>query len=145
MTHVHQRLQAYLDGELAPSAARAVEDHVRQCADCRAELEATRAAWLAVDAATRPGLSRSVWPELAARLEERRAAGPWTWTQRGLAAAAAVAGLVVGLNLGGPAATGVVASEPSVVAAEADYLETSLPSLDQSWLLVADRDEDAGS
>ncbi len=145
MTHVHQRLQAYLDGELTPAEARALEDHVRRCADCRAGLEATRAAWAAVDAAVRPELSRSVWPELATRLERRRAAGRWTWPQRGLAAAAAVAGLVLGLSLGGPPAAGTRDGEPSVVAADTDYLETSLPSLDQSWLLAADVDEDAGS
>lgn len=35
-------LQAYLDGEIADAAARALSDHVAACAECAAELEALR-------------------------------------------------------------------------------------------------------
>ena len=36
---VHQLLGAYLLGGLEPDEARAFEDHLAGCADCRGELE----------------------------------------------------------------------------------------------------------
>ncbi len=43
MEHVLDWLQAYHDGELKNGQARRVEEHLAQCASCRAELEALQA------------------------------------------------------------------------------------------------------
>src|SRR5919199_1642583 len=40
--HVRDELSAYLDGELAPAARQAVDEHLAACAECRAELESLR-------------------------------------------------------------------------------------------------------
>lgn len=144
MKHVTHQIQAYLDGELAKSEAQALEKHVAGCDGCCAELEATRQLWSQVDQAGPLPIRTAVWPGLAEKMARRGQRGPWTWSQRGLAAAALVAGLVLGLQVGGSVETldldGVTVADVSE-----DYLEESLPSLDQLWLQVGDQDKDSGS
>jgi len=144
MKHVTHQIQAYLDGELARPEARAFEKHVAGCDGCRHELEATRQLWSQVDQAGPLPIRTTVWPGLAEKMARRGQRGPWTWSQRGLAAAALVAGLVLGLQVGGSVDSldldGVTVADGSE-----DYLEESLPSLDQLWLQVGDQDKDSGS
>ncbi len=142
MTHVDQRIQAYLDGELAAAERVSVEAHLEACPRCRQQLEATRELWDEVSAAAPAELRDPLWPGVATRLARQPARATWTWPQRGLAAAAAAAGVLIGLGLGGPIGG---AGEPETATASADYLEESLPSLDQMWLQLGDADEDAGS
>ncbi len=144
MKHVTHQMQSYLDGELTAAEAEVLESHVAGCSACRRELVATRQLWAQVDLAGPLPDQPAVWPGLADKLAQRRQRGTWTWSQRGLAAAALVAGLVVGLQFG----LSMGALDPDQVAVadgEEDYLEESLPSLDQLWLQLGDQDKESGS
>ena len=59
----HQRarelLSAYIDGELSPQEKALVEGHLRECADCRQELETLRRTVAILRDAPRPALPRS--------------------------------------------------------------------------------------
>lgn len=59
----HQRarelLSAYIDGELSPQEKALVEGHLRECADCRQELETLRRTVAILRDAPRPVLPRS--------------------------------------------------------------------------------------
>ncbi len=86
------RLSAYLDGEIAAAERGAIEQHVRACPACEAELAALRRLQEALDALTVPapaGLSLRVHQ----RLHPRRAV--W-WQAMSLAAS-----LVLGMLFGG--------------------------------------------
>ncbi len=143
MKHVDHQIQAYCDDELAPSLRAAFESHVRECAVCRGELEAARQLWAQVDTAAGALPSPEIWSGVAAQIGERGRRSPWTWTQRGLAVAATLAGVAIGFGLGGGDAA--VQGDPDTTTASTEYLEESLPSLDQLWLQLGDSDEDAGS
>lgn len=147
MKHVDHQIQAYCDDELPASSRQAFEDHVRQCAECRHALEASRRLWQDVVAAPQPEMRGSVWPAVARRLGprlgRRRSSAVWTWPQRGLAVAAVVAGILIGFRFGGP--TNPVSADAETITASADYLEESLPSLDQLWLELGSPDEDGES
>jgi putative zinc finger protein len=84
--HEHERLSAYLDGELPPEEMSAVAAHVAACPECAARL----AEFAAVDeaaaalAATAPsGYFEALPGRMRARLEPRRSAASrlpvWTW------------------------------------------------------------------
>jgi anti-sigma factor RsiW len=143
MTHITRQIQAYLDGELAPSLEPAFLAHIEHCDACRRELAAARKLWELVDQAASPAARGTVWPHVAARLEHRRRRVAWTWPQRGLAAAALAAGVVVGLQFGDPVDLATDTGLTTVVSE--DYLEDSLPTLDQVWLQLSDLDEDEES
>lgn len=139
MTHIDHRIGAYLDGELDADARRAFDDHVAACEPCRSALQQARDLWETVDMAGQaPRVD--LWPGVSARLDARRRR-PWTWAQRGLAAAAVAAGILLGLGLGGEAP----APRGADMAATDGYLESSLPSLDQLWLQLGDLDKDTES
>lgn len=76
--HPADRLSAYLDDELTPDDANAVEAHVQSCDACRSAVEDLRAlrvsavAWAAAPAAP----ARDLWPGIAARLSGPRATVP---------------------------------------------------------------------
>jgi len=101
-SHEHERLSAYLDGELAPEEISAVAAHVASCAECAAWL----AEFAAVDeaaaelAATAPsGYFEALPGRMRSRLEPRtarvRRLPVWTWA----AAAALLLAVVTPLTL----------------------------------------------
>ena len=99
--HEHERLSAYLDGELPPQEMSAVAAHVAACPECAARL----AEFAAVDeaaaalAATAPsGYFEALPGRMRTRLEPRRSARrlpAWTWA----AAAALLLAVVTPLTL----------------------------------------------
>lgn len=100
--HEHERLSAYLDGELPPAEMSAVAAHVAACPECAARL----AEFAAVDeaaaalAATAPsGYFEALPGRMRDRLEPRRAGArrlpAWTWA----AAAALLLAVVTPLTL----------------------------------------------
>jgi anti-sigma factor RsiW len=98
-------IQAYFDQDLSVEEAAVVQQHCRDCPDCRqalAELGAVKE-WLAAD---RPDeVPDPVWPALRTRLQREagRRIGPVF--ALGTAAACA-AGIVLGLLVGAPASVG---------------------------------------
>jgi hypothetical protein len=74
----HERTQAllpwYVNGTLEPEEHGAVEAHLAECAECRAELEAERV--LAAEAARVPMDAESGWATLRGRLDRQRAEPP---------------------------------------------------------------------
>ncbi len=136
-----QRLSAYLDGELPQAGAAAVEEHLRGCPQCAAELAALRALSHALD-----GLEGTAVPaRFAARV--RRAAEAKTARRRPIvlfggsstlsrvlmrvaAGLVAVAGIWVGLNVGGSAfAGGERTSSGTVDVAAQDEFDLQVESL----------------
>jgi anti-sigma factor RsiW len=142
MTHVTDRIQAWLDGELSPPDAARFQDHIQQCPHCRRELDACRRLWELVDTAAPVPELAPLWPRLAARLRPQARPQRWSWSYRGLAVAASAAGLLLGWQLGGP-----VASAPAHAGqtAEVGYLDADWPSLDQLWLQLENLNGEAGS
>jgi anti-sigma factor RsiW len=77
---MEDKLVEYLDGRAKPAARRAVEEHLIDCASCRAQAEEFRALWSALD--DLPVISPS--PAFDASLRARIAAEParrgfWGW------------------------------------------------------------------
>lgn len=130
MTHVVDRLQIYLDGELPAPAAREVAGHLRECAACREELAALQALWRSVDGAAPPPLPRSLWPRIRAARRGRTLDFPLDRLRRTLAAAAVLAGLVAGL-----AADRFlhVSRDGAATGLEASAAWNDLPTLDEVW------------
>mgnify|MGYP000126744046 CR=1 FL=1 len=77
MTHdrIGRQLSAYLDRELTPEEARAVERHLDGCPACREELEALRQTRALLRALPERPLPEDFWPELRRTLQ-RQAAAP---------------------------------------------------------------------
>lgn len=139
-------LSAYLDGELAPAAARRLEAHLAGCPECRrvqAELEAV-VGWAARYEGRLP--DRDPWPAIRAAIEERRvvawparaAAGSrFSWRQLIAAslvmAAAGAGGAWLAMRNGGPAVTVEAAApaEPGAVAAAAGPEDLEIRDLEQ--------------
>ncbi len=99
--HEHERLSAYLDGELAPAEMAAVAAHVSACPDCAArlaELGMVDEEAAALPAAAPGGYFDALPARVRARLEPRAAARrlpAWTWA----AAAALVLAVITPLTL----------------------------------------------
>ena len=97
--HPSDDLQLLAEHLLDPDAQRAVEEHLRTCPRCRAELQALRRAMEAArgrrdDPAVPPGLASRVTAALDA--EDRRSTRrPWRWLVPVAAAAAALAVIVL--------------------------------------------------
>ena len=68
MKHVHELIQAYVDGELPAAEAQAVREHCRRCEECAAALREAEVLWSRVEEGAAPELRRSLWPDLAQRL-----------------------------------------------------------------------------
>jgi anti-sigma factor RsiW len=149
MKHVTHLIQAYLDGELAAADRAYVAAHLADCEACRRELDDLSRLFAAIDQAQATPTLAPIWPALAVRLAARtdertdaRRRPAWSWSYRGLAAAAAVTGLLLGWQLGAAPPAG---ADAPAVAVEAGYLETTLPSLDLLWLQLDDLNGEAGS
>jgi len=136
-----QRLSAYLDGELPQAGAAAVEEHLRECPHCAADLAGLRALSHALE-----GLEGAAVPSgFAARV--RRAAGaerascrpvvlfgtPRTLNRvlmRVAAGLVAVAGLWVGMSVGGSAFAGREQTSPDAAeVAEQSEFDLQVESL----------------
>ena len=98
--HVLERIRSCLDGELSDAEAEAVRSHCRTCPECARAWEelSALAELLPVDLTDRE--SRSLWPAVRARLVARPS---WFTGARFAvsASAAAAAGLLLGVLLGG--------------------------------------------
>jgi len=99
MKHMtEEELIAYRDGEA--SGREGFDSHLKECADCRREMERIEAVFAALDTMPVPDpgedFGRRVWQQIAPRLPEKRA--PW-WRSffepHRLVAAAAMAAVVV--------------------------------------------------
>jgi len=132
MKHVRELIRALVAGELDPDRTDAVQEHLAECAECRAEADRSRNLWNLLGAAeVSPAGSGSVWPAVRARTlgspDETRAwfYGKGPLIRTGLATAAVAAGLMVGVLA--PAGS---AEETAVggASAEASWL------LESSWL-----------
>ncbi len=141
MNETTRMLQAYLDGELPDDQRAEVQRRLAADPGCRRELAALQAIWQVVDTAA-PTEVGSVWPRVAASLKSRRRSSAWTLPQRGLAAAALVAGLLVGYGVGNrPVSQGGELADVTSV----DSLEDTITTLDSLWLELSATEEEAGS
>jgi anti-sigma factor RsiW len=129
---VVDRLDAYVDGDLAEAEFQDVELHLLSCAACRAEEQALRS--LLAQAAALPrelAPSRDLWEGIEARLGSRRAAPPWVrsflLSPVTLAAASIVLAVLAARLPTPPSLTpgsgeaAPVALDPSIAQAEAQY------------------------
>jgi hypothetical protein len=91
MRHDKEDLSAYLDGALSAPDRGRVEAHLKDCAECRAQLDALRSVSGRVKELSRQPLPRGFLQRLEARRRTAGAAG-WSvlWSPRGLAWAACV-------------------------------------------------------
>jgi anti-sigma factor RsiW len=92
-----ERLDDYVDGLLSPADARAAEQHLASCADCRAAEQKTRR--LLAHAAVLPrsvAPTRDLWPGIERTIAgERRFASLFAWGRPMMLAAAATVVLAV--------------------------------------------------
>lgn len=101
-----ERLNAYLDGELAPDEALAVQEHLRACPQCAAELDGLKQLNQALEAEPGMAVANGFARRVRAVAEERHAApvGLATSTARlhlVLSRIAAVVMVAAGLWVGG--------------------------------------------
>jgi len=68
--HPRAGLSAYLDGELPPEEAAAVEHHLERCTECSRELALMRDLGGAMRSMERQNRSRSVWEGVHSRLTQ---------------------------------------------------------------------------
>lgn len=147
---IRRLLPEHAVGALDVTAARAVREHLAECADCRGELERLRRTGellTPIEMLTPP---RDLWPGIVARLEPRRIRLPW-WRAHSrpvfaLAAAAVLLVVLVGLPMvQAPMPTQTAADELPVVAAgdAVGYTEAQLaaawnqPLADEASLALA--------
>jgi len=152
--HVADRFAAWLGGELDTAAAAALETHLRDCAECRREAAAQRAAWNVLQDVAGPPPSASLWPAVRARTFGAAARGWFFGGSPALRGALAAATLAVGV-LAGRLTGGLAASAPStaeddgtlaaVWQEEATWHDASDGGLAASWLAVAADDGIAGT
>jgi hypothetical protein len=109
----NDRLSEYIDGELAPSERRALEAHLPDCADCRADVDALRAVIARARSLTDTPPTSDLWPDVATRIGARRAGRTTLATRRfaftlpqlvaaSLALIVASGGMVWLARMGGP-------------------------------------------
>jgi anti-sigma factor RsiW len=120
-------LVAYLDGELMPSEAEAVREHVVYCADCRAQLELLRRSYTALDHIEGVEAPAGFVAKVRARTRRRRL--PLIYGTLAVAAAALFLFTLqvnrpVVVEKPVPSATYIVAAADDVTADAMDVLET---------------------
>ena len=118
---VEKLIRACLDGELAAAETEDVRNHCDECPDCARVWDelAAYAALLPPDSRDRP--TRPLWPAVRSRLAGR---SPWLSGRRFAlsASAAALAGLLLGAQLGG-----------GISGERGESATTSFPSLESVW------------
>lgn len=90
---IRENLPAYQDGELKPGARRVIEEHMRECAECRAHYEELKATWQLLDGLEEPIVRRELSDAVWTQIKEDRKAG---WIGR-LERATGASGLMSGL------------------------------------------------
>jgi Putative zinc-finger len=90
---IRENLSAYQDGELKPGARRVIEEHMRECAECRAHYQELKDTWRLLDELEEPIIHRELSDAVWAQIEEDRKAG---WIGR-LERATGASGLMSGL------------------------------------------------
>jgi len=106
MKHVGNMIQAYISGELDGDRNSAVEKHLSECSECRAEVGRARGMWELLGVAGEPShKAGGIWPAVHARTfgpgtsERDWFFGTGRLTRTGLATVAVAAGLVLGIFL----------------------------------------------
>lgn len=157
MKHETENIQAWLSGELSPTEAARLESHLRDCPACARESENARQMWDLLgcleDSAQ---VSReSLWPAVQQRTFGESGPGSWFFgtgrlVQSSLAAAALVAGLMLGVMVPGTGSD-LVGGQAEALDVTEDQLETlwlsgtswdsGLTEFESSWL-TAGQDEE---
>lgn len=135
MRHVHDQLDRRLGGELDEAAAAAVDAHLAECGECRAEAEARRAVWDVLAAAEPAPAAGSVWAAVRTRTVARREGwlfGGRPLVQAGFAAAAVACGLLAAVLL--PRGAEKAALDGSLYAMSSRVLDTEATSAVDLWL-----------
>ena len=149
MNHVQDMIQAYIDGELPAGEAARVEDHCRSCDVCGRALREAEALWRLVDDAAPARPERSFWPEIVRRGSrpepaQGRLSGNWTFA--GAALAATIAGVALGMWVGGRGDVGVEKDLRSLMEEGTVFVEsTDTTTLDQIYLAMSYEDGGDGS
>lgn len=106
MTHVTEKIQAWLGGELPATEAEVLEAHLQACPDCAAEARQARAVWDLLGTASDrvPAATPSVWEAVRTETLDRGASEDWIdrtgrLVRGSLATAAVAAGLALGVLL----------------------------------------------
>jgi len=100
MTHPGDLLSAFLDGELTVEERRDITNHLEVCAECRTELEDTRAVRSAVQALPVLDPPPGLLPDSAPAPRWSLLRPFWGWAAAGAAALALSIGLVFGAGSG---------------------------------------------
>jgi anti-sigma factor RsiW len=77
MDEIDERLHAYLDGELSPGAARALESELAKEPTLAAQLAELRSLYASLDGLDDEPLTRDLRPSVLAALRGAQAARPW--------------------------------------------------------------------
>ena len=109
----NDRLSEYIDGELEPSERHALEAHLTDCTECRADVAALRAVVARAGSLTDTPPTSNLWPDIATRIGARPARRTTLATRRfaftlpqlvaaSLALIVASGGMVWLARMGGP-------------------------------------------
>ncbi len=150
MNHVTSKLAAYLAGELSAQERDSIDRHLRACAACRREFAAQSETWALLEAVAEPGQpGRSVWPAVRARTIG--ASGARGRPALGWAAAALVAGMILGVSWPGAGPGPAETTTVDQAAGEDSWLQSSWLERDtgddlaSGWLLAGRTDDGGGS
>lgn len=138
MKHITNMIPAYVSGELDDKRRALVDQHLKECAACRGEVEAIGATWdfLGTGEMTTPK-TNSVWPAVQARTTGTKSVGmDWFYgsgrlARTGLATVAVAAGLFLGILL--PAGSGFDADADTTVT-DSSWLVDSSWLTESTWL-----------
>lgn len=135
MTHVNDRLAAWLGDELNPEARAAVAVHLAACPHCRQEADALARVWRDLGVAELHPPRASQWPAVRARTfgaGETWFYGRRTFARLTVAAAAVACGVVLGALF--PAPGGVGTTEDSLWVAASRALDDQATRAVDLWL-----------
>ena len=98
-THVQDRIETMLDGEVGIDEEKRIRDHYESCTECRKALESSVAIRRLLDEYPPQVSSLSVWPAVSERLARERSA-LYRFAAAAVMTACAVGGVSLGLYLG---------------------------------------------